>query len=320
VAPAVVDLKIAFPQKGLILNHFGEALSKTNILEKNYLSAIITALDNETDVRTALINKTADIGFLSDFQVILALGVDFNGVVISNLGSLGRIALMVLTDSPIEKINELKGEKIALTFNSVEHQALLEWLKREAIDVADIQLVNLEGQQKLDDLKNGQISAIVETDPLVESYLRPRPQQICRAIYDSHRYGFVLCSKELWLREPKAILRLITGLKEAALFISTNKPQVNNWIKDYCGIEEDLIWGCSAINLIYQSTRKINDPRLFLSDVSIGNLKNINAFTFAQKLIYKSFIVGNIIIPEIQEEAQKEIDPQKYDPKSVKIK
>ncbi|MFH1230896.1 MAG: ABC transporter substrate-binding protein [Planctomycetota bacterium] len=312
-----VNIRIGYPRKGLILNHYGETISRTNILEKNYIVGSINVLDDDVAVRNALINKTIDIGFLSEFQSIIALGADFKGVFIANLGSLGRVSLMVIYDAPIKSISELKNKKIAVTFNTAEHQILLGWLKRELLEVdKDITLVNVDESQKLTVLKNAQVDAIVTTDPIVESYSR---QNICRRIYDSHKYGVVLLSNDFWAKEPKAIIRFINALKETTLFISTHKMDVNNWIKDYCGIEEDLIWGCSGININYQSTRKINEAKLFFSDVSISGLKNIVAFASGQKLITKPVSIIDTISQEIQDEAKKEIDPKKYDAQSIKI-
>jgi ABC-type nitrate/sulfonate/bicarbonate transport system substrate-binding protein len=316
--PSPVTIRIGYPKKGLILNHYGETISKTNILEKNQLIASINALDDESAVLNALINKSIDVGFLSEFQAVLALGADFNGVLIANLGSLGRVSLMVLFhDSPIQKITDLKNKKIALTFNTTEHQALLGWLKRELLEVdKDVTLINVEEAQKLTALKNGQVNALVTTDPIVESYSR---QNLCRRIYDSHKYGVVLLSKDFWIKEQKASIRFINALKESTLFLSTHKMDVNNWIKGYCGIEEDLIWGCSGINIGYQSTQQINQVKLFFSDVSINGLINIVAFASKQKLINKTFSITDVITQETQDELKKEIDPKKYDPHNIKI-
>jgi hypothetical protein len=312
-----VNIRIGYPKKGLILNHYGEAISRTNILEKNSITGSITALDDDIAVRNALINKSIDIGFLSEFQSIIALGADFKGTLVANLGSLGRVSLMVPYNSPIQKISELKNKKIALTFNTAEHQILLGWLKRELLEVdKDITLINIDESQKLALLKNAQADAIITADPTVEYLSR---QNICRRIYDSHKYGIVLLSNDFWAKEPKAIIYFINALKEVTLFISTHKMDVNNWIKNYCGIEEDLIWGCSGINIGYQSTRQINEVKLFFSDVSINGLKNIAAFASAQKIITKIVSIGDNISPELQDEVKKEIDHKKYDPSIIKF-
>jgi len=314
---APVTIRIGFPRKGLILNHYGEALSRTNILAKNSLVGSITPIEDEVALRMAVINKSLDAAFISDFQAILTLGADFNGVIIVNLGSLGRSDLMVLPDSPIQKINELKGKKIGVTFNTAEHSALLGWFKREGLQEGrDIELVNTNDNDKLNALQGFQINALVTTDPKVEEYTR---KQLCRSIYDSHNYGVVLMSKDFYKQQPQAALRFVNALKETTLFISTHKPDVNNWIKGYCGIEEDLIWGVASINIGYFSTRKINDAKIYLSDTFTGNLKNLVGYALQQKLIYKALIINDLIIQELQDEVKKEIDPLKYDPAGVKV-
>ena len=312
-----VTMRIGFPKKGLILNHYGETLSRTNILEKNSLIGTITPVEDDVVLRTAVINKGLDVAFISDFQSILTLGADFNGIIIANLGSLGQCALMVLPDSPTHKISELKGKKIGVTLNTAEHSALLGWLKREGLqDGRDVQLVSISDADKLNAMKALQIDALVTTDPNVQDYIG---KSICRNIYDAHNYGVVLMSKDFYKQQPKAALRFVNALKETALFISTHKPDVNNWIKGYCGIEEDLIWRISGINIGYFSTRKINEARLLLSDTFMSNLKNLAAYTLQQKLIYKTLIVGDVMVQEVQDEVKKEIDPLKYDSTSVKV-
>ena len=314
---ASVTVNIGFPKKGLILNHYGESLSRTNILEKNSLAGVMTPFDDEVALRTSLITKNLDVAFISDFQAILTLGAYFNGVIIANLGSLGRSDLMVLPDSLTQKISELKGKKIGVTFNTAEHSALLGWFKREGLQEGrDIELVNTNDGDKLNGLQKLQIDAMVTNDPNVEDYTR---KQLCRSIYDSHNYGVVLMSKDFYKQQPKAATRFINALKETTLFISTHKPDVNNWIKGYCGIAEDLIWGVSSINIGYFSTRKINDAKIYLSDTFSGNLKSLVGYGLQQKLIYKALIVNDLMVQELQDEAKKEIDPLKYDPAGIKV-
>jgi hypothetical protein len=313
--PAPVAIKIGFPRKGLILNHYGETLARTNILERNLLSGSITMVDDDISLRTAVINKSLDVVLISDFQSILALGADFNGFIIANLGSLGQCALMVLPDSPVQKLSDLKGKRIGVNLNTAEHSALLGWLKREGLQGSDVELVNMNDESKLSALKTFNIDALTATDPKVQEYIG---QSICRNIYDAHNYGVVLMSGDFYKQQPQAAARFINALKESMLFISTHKPDVNNWIKGYCGIEEDLIWRISGINIGYFSTRKINEARLFLSDAFVGHLKNLALYTLQQQLIYKTLIIGDLMAPELQAEAKKEIDPLKYDPGVIK--
>jgi len=313
-----VTVRIGFPRKGLILNHYGETLSRTNVLVKNYLVGTISPIEDDVALRTAVINKGLDVAFISDFQAILTLGADFNGIIIANLGSLGRSDLMVLPESPIQKISELKGKKIGVTFNSAEHSLLLGWFRREGLQEGrDIGLVNTNDNDKFNALQRFEIDALVTTDPKVEEYHRKIPPY--RSIYDSHNYGVVLMSKDFYKQQPKAAMRFVNALKETTLFISTHKPDANNWIKGYCGIGEDLIWGVSSINIGYFSTRKINDARIYLSDTFTGNLKNLAAYAIQQKLIYKTLIINDLMVQELQDEAKKEIDPLKYDPAGVKV-
>ncbi|MDI6732564.1 MAG: ABC transporter substrate-binding protein [Planctomycetota bacterium] len=316
--PAPVAIRISFPRRGVILNHFGETLLRTNILEKNYLTGTVNGVDDEVPLCNDLINKQTEVVFISEFQAILALGADFNGLIFANLGSLGRFALMILKDSPIERITDLKGKKIGLVVNSAEHSALLTWLNKEGMQAGrDVEIVAVSEIDKYNVLSAGRIDAMVASDPKVEDLYADK--KVCRIIYDSHKYGVVLVAKDLWAKEPKALIRFTHALREATLFISTHRAEVNNWIKPYCGIEEDLVWRISGINVLYFSTRKINDAKIFVTDTLTGSLNNLSVFALDQKLIYKSLIMGDFISNELQQELKKEIDAQKYDPQSVKI-
>ena len=75
----------------------------------------------------------------------------------------------------------------------------------------------------------------------------------------------------------------------------------------------------SSINIGYFSTRKINDARIYLSDTFTGNLRNLVGYGLQQKLIYKTLIVNDLIVQELQDESKKGIDPLKYDPAGVKV-
>lgn len=74
-------------------------------------------------------------------------------------------AILLPKDSPIQKVTELKGKKIAVHKNTIAHYFLLTALERENMSFADVKLVFMPPVEGRIALQNGSVDAWVIWDP-----------------------------------------------------------------------------------------------------------------------------------------------------------
>ncbi len=174
VKPAQPTLiRMVYPGNSLITSHMGETLNHTNILEKNRLIGEFSRLETDTQIIASLNTQRFDAVVLSDLACTLALAQDFNGIILANLGALGRNALMVPPDSTIKVIKDLGNSAIGVTLGSPAHYHLLTWLKREALEPGkNVTLVNLSQTELYPAILQGTIRAIALSDPWVQQLTR----------------------------------------------------------------------------------------------------------------------------------------------------
>lgn len=311
-------IRLVYPTNSLITGHLGEVLNHTNILEKNKLIGEFRRMESDDQIISSLISQQFDAAFLSDIACTLALARDFNGLVLTNLGALGRNALMVPPESSIQTIKDLENTTVGVTFGSPAHHHLLNWLRRESLEAGrNITLVNLSPTELLPAIQQGTVRAIALTDPLVQQLMREHNFEN-RA--DTLSYGVAMISKDYWQKNPKAVYAFIRSLKEAFYFMAHHKDEADQWFGNISKIAPELIRACANINLSYNLRGKINNVRIGVTDNFLRRiLADCVRFNHEAGLAPKLIDVTSYVEPELIEESKREIDPLRYDPNQVKI-
>jgi ABC-type nitrate/sulfonate/bicarbonate transport system substrate-binding protein len=312
-----VPLRLVYPGNTLITTHLGEVLNHTNILEKNHLIGEFQRAESDTQAVSSLITQRFDAAFLSDISCMLALAQDFNGLVIANLGALGRNTLLFPANSPIKEIKDLKGASVGVTFGTSAHYHLLNFLQKEGLVInKTVNLINLTPSELHPAVLQGTIKALAVTDPAAEQLLRDSKFENKA---DTLSYGVVLISREWYQKYPEAAASFIRSIKEAFYFTASHKDEVDQWFSVLSKIPADLSRTCANMNLNYNSRGKISNIRIGLTDKFQTILDSYARFNYENGLASKLVQITPYLDPKLIEESKKEIDSVTYDPKQVKV-
>ncbi|MFH1226495.1 MAG: ABC transporter substrate-binding protein [Planctomycetota bacterium] len=309
-------IRIGYTSKLLIINHLGQTLLRTNILEKNSLKGQVTNFETEQSLMDIISGGALDAAFVSDLSAVMQIGKGYNGLIAAYLGPLGRTDLVTLTDSPVKSFKDIKGKSIGLTERTPAHRSMMKWLKEQSMKPEDIRILHFN-EPSLQILEDKRADAVVLADPLLEMLLRSNK---VTNLMDSQYYGVVLISKDFYANNPDAVFGFINALKEAFFFISTHKEVANKWVEQISAIPSEFVWACSDNNVFCSNRdRQISRVKIGLSDNFIATLNDIADFAYTQKLIPSQPIIANITDQKINTEAMKEIDPKTYKAEEVKV-
>ncbi|MFA5773680.1 MAG: ABC transporter substrate-binding protein [Candidatus Paceibacterota bacterium] len=312
-------IRVGYTSKLLIINHLGQTLLRTNILDKNSLKGQITNFETEQSLVDIVSGGALDAAFVSDFSAVMAIGKGYNGLIVAYLGPLGRTDLVVLSssyDSSIKSFQDVKGKSIGLTERTPAHRSMVKWLKEQSMKPEDIRILHFN-EPSLQILEDRRAEAAVFTDPLLEILLRSGK---VTSLMDSQYYGVVLISKDFYAKNPEAVYGFINSIKEAFFFVSSHKDIVNKWVEQLSAIPSEFVWACSDNNMFYSNRdHQINRIKIGLSDNFMTTLNDIAGFAYAQKLIPNQPVIADITDQKIISEAMKEIDSKTYKAEEVKV-
>jgi ABC-type nitrate/sulfonate/bicarbonate transport system substrate-binding protein len=311
-------IRVAFPTATLINGHIGQILARTDILERNNLQGEVTGFQYGPPMMEALISDKVDVAFTSEVPATLPLAKGHPATIIASFGSLGRSAVMVLPDSPIKNIKDLKGKKIGVPFGSSPHRNLIGMLKAAGLTVnKDITVLNIGKDELAAILLKGEIDAITIWDPAVEQYIQKNKFRIV----NSKDYSSVVIMNNKFIKDnPEAVNNFITAIKQAIMFVTANKETVNKWFSEASRLDPAIIDLCAKSNYNYSNVKKISDVNIALTNDFIKMMKDSAEFTFVQGMVSSTLDVSKVINPKLREEAEKKLKDDTFDVSKVNIK
>lgn len=92
-----------------------------------------------------------------------AAGADVKAVGLSSWVPSNETLIVVRPDSPLQKIGELKGKKVAVLTGTVRHSTFAKALKDVGVSIKDVELLNIGIESSGPALARGDVDAIVES-------------------------------------------------------------------------------------------------------------------------------------------------------------
>ncbi len=183
-------------------------------------------------------------------------------VVVSSLGR-SSYSLMVPKDSTAKSLDDLKGKRIAVSFNSDSHLDLLRLLKQRKLDSRnDVRLLNVQPNELVYTLSEGFAEAIVIRQPQV---LKMQQQFGARVI---HTWPFEFISimrTEYLARNPDALKRYREALRESIYYLGTHKEQASMWFGEKLRVEPEVVRRVSEDDPSYRTVRSLGEVSIDLS-------------------------------------------------------
>lgn len=134
-------------------------------------------------------------------------------------------ALVVLEDSEIADVNQLKGKKVAATKGTDPYFFLLQTLNEAGLSQADVEIINLQHADGKTALERGQVDAWAGLDPfMAQTELEQGSKLIYRNI-DFNSYGFLNAREGFLEDHPEETHQVLAGYERARQWILDNPEE-----------------------------------------------------------------------------------------------
>jgi sulfonate transport system substrate-binding protein len=151
-------------------------------------------------------------------------------------------AVLVLQDSPIKHLADLKGKKIALQKGSSAHYLLVRAVEKAGLQWADIQPIYLTPADARAAFERKSVDAWVIWDPFYAATELALPTRvITTGVGLSGNNSFYLSSTALIKQHPEVLLALFEELSRADRFAQEHRPEAIKLIADFSGLDAGVV-------------------------------------------------------------------------------
>ena len=150
--------------------------------------------------------------------------------------------LLVLQDSPLRTLPDLKGKKVALQKGSSAHFLLLRAVEKAGLQWSDITLIYLAPADARAAFERKSVDAWAIWDPYfsaTELALKARVLSNGRGL--SNNNSFYLASKAFAAQHPQAIADLFDTLTRADRFVQEKRPEAIKLIAAFSGLDAGVV-------------------------------------------------------------------------------
>lgn len=260
-AGAAEKIRIAYPSG--MNGQIPVVMEKTEIAKRHGLDAEFAFFQYGPPMMEALASGHVDAVITSMMPVTTFLSRQPNAAtIIASLGSSSH-SLMVAKGSPVRKVRELAGKRIAVSFNSDSHLDLLRLLKAEGLDPKqDVKLLNVQPNELVLTLNEGFAEAIVIRQPQV---LKLQEQFGARIVHTWPFHFVAIVRTEYLEQRPGAVERFRTALRESIHYIATNKEQASVWFGEKLRIDPEVVRRVSTDDPNYAAVKRLSDVAIDLT-------------------------------------------------------
>lgn len=197
-------------------------------------------------------------------------------------------AVLVKKDSPIQKVSDLKGKRIAFNRGSNVHFFLVKLLEKNGLEVNEITPVYLTPADAWAALEGGSIDAWVIWDPYMTAAI---DRSGARILQDAEGIAanreFFLADRRFAQAHPEILLAVRDAANRSATWVTTKPAEVVHYLAPQLGMSEQVVsevlraqpWGFQPI-----------------SDQVVSDQQTIVDTFFGLKLIPKTTHVADAIV------------------------
>jgi len=151
-------------------------------------------------------------------------------------------AILVLRDSPLKTLPELKGKKIALQKGSSAHYLLVRAVEKAGLQWSDITPIYLTPADARAAFERKSVDAWAIWDPFYSAtQLSIQARALATGRGLSSNNSFYLASLPLANQYPDTIAALFEELTKADKFVQENRPQAIKLIADFSGLDAGVV-------------------------------------------------------------------------------
>jgi sulfonate transport system substrate-binding protein len=186
--------------------------------------------------------KEVDIGYVGETPPVFAQsgGVPFVYVATDPPAPKAE-AIIVPKDSPIKKVSELKGKKVALNRGSNVHYLLLKALEREKLGIKDVEVVYLAPGDARPAFETGKVDAWVIWDPFLAAAEQAGARTLANGegLVDNHL--FYVVRREFAEKSPELVRLALDEYQALSEWESKNAEESAKILAQSSGITYEAL-------------------------------------------------------------------------------
>lgn len=192
-------------------------------------------------VNEAVAAGEGDVGFMADLPAIIARSSGQDIQVVSGVSTGERsLAVLVRTDSEIQKVEDLKGKQIAYAFGSYAQHLLSLVLDLGGLTFDDIESINLGAADSPTALANGDVDAIVIWEQFITKLTEEGTARVLIDGTGIKKSNMVLYAVKSFAEEnPELIKAFIKATDRGAKYIESNPADAAKILAVRYNVTED---------------------------------------------------------------------------------
>ncbi|MFC4102390.1 ABC transporter substrate-binding protein [Paenibacillus xanthanilyticus] len=171
----------------------------------------------------ALVSGRVDLTFLGDGATITGLS---NKLPIQVVGLIGEgknlNAILVSADSPITKVQDLKGKKVGLSRGSSSHVYLIKVLEANGLTQKDLTIINLNPEDAQAAFESGQLDAWVTVDPNITLNVATKKAKALEANTEVQAPLSMIAHTEFAQKHPELVVEYLKQFKRSLEWQTAN--------------------------------------------------------------------------------------------------
>jgi sulfonate transport system substrate-binding protein len=273
---------------------------------KDGIKIELTTFDGGSAATVALGSGAIDFTYIGNNPSLrlAATGADVKLVGLSSWNRSNETQIVVKPDSPIQKIEELKGKKVAYLSGTVRHSTFAKALKAAGLSINDVESLNLGIESSGPALSRGDIDAIVESTGPVQKLVEKKQ---ARVIFDAGVSGspewavphLISVNGDFARKYPDIVTRLIAVDIAAARWADANPEETIAIFVKETGNSDN------AVRATYPDGKFFQDPEI--TDDAVRALEGEETFMADSGLLKGKVNYETWIDRSFYEAAQKRV-------------
>ncbi|GAB6991122.1 aliphatic sulfonate ABC transporter substrate-binding protein [Paenibacillus pini] len=231
----------------------------------------------------ALSAGRVDLSFLGDGAVISGIANHLPFEVISLISEgKGSVSILVPPNSPIQKIEDLKGKTVGATKGTVGHVYLIKVLKSRGLTLADVNVINLQPDDGQAAFDSGKLDAWVVWDPYATINVAAKKARVLPIDHPILAPNSMIAHTEFAKEHPELVITYLRVFKKATDWETAHLDESAQIFSEKTKVPVDTIKTIVGKNkpILSPYTQDALDEQQLTSEVLLENGFIKNKITF----------------------------------------
>lgn len=198
-------------------------------------------------------------------------------------------AILVPKDSPIKKVTDLKGKKVALNKGSNVHYLLIKVLEKHGLKYSDVQPVFLAPADARAAFEKGSVDAWAIWDPFqAAAEIQIGAKELANGVGTVNNVNYFLASRPYAEKNPAVIKALFAAISEQGAWITKNKKAAAEALAPIQGLTPDVI---------ELSISRYHNDILPINSKILADQQKVADVFYELKLIPQPIVVKDAVLP-----------------------